>query len=215
MKRLANRIFSRRSDKRGMAIETALTFMVVMFLLCSLITAVSINARKRNVTFARESNDSFLLDQIGDYFISALGGGASVDFKKDVEDEESTEYVRGGWVKFIVEDPTADKMSTLDTWVFGLNFGNNGNISTMRVAYWGNIPEDGNLTDTSKIILYVTAQQDAAGNIRIYNWSDQPLRYTVKDASAARDLSFFQRLLQLIGRIIESAFRIIRQIFGI
>lgn len=196
-------------NKKGAAIEAAILFMAVIFLFCTMITTVALAAYQRNDTAAQISNDSFYLDQLGEYFIAALQGKNSIQF---IDDKTET---RGGWFKFVAEDEENPE-NKVD---FALNINAaQGQLSTMRIAYWDDsIPADGNL-DASKVLLYVTAKVDASGNTKIYNWSSQPLQYTtdtqsgtaVHDAAPTKNTSsWWDWFRNWIKKFIKPSFRVI------
>ena len=67
-------------DKRGIAIETALLFMLVIFSLCALITSVATIGRKQSQLESRVFTKEVEIDQIGEDFIAYLAAGEASDF---------------------------------------------------------------------------------------------------------------------------------------
>ena len=67
-------------DKRGIAIETALLFMLVIFSLCALITSVATIGRHQAKLESDVLVADVLIDQIGEDFIDYLAGGEESDF---------------------------------------------------------------------------------------------------------------------------------------
>lgn len=84
-----------KNNKKGIAIELAIGFMVVTFALCTILTTVSLSTRIRDKNISEKANEYFMLDQAGDYFVKAVekmgemgeDGTFSEAYKKSVEDE--------------------------------------------------------------------------------------------------------------------------------
>ena len=77
-------------DKRGIAIETALLFMLVIFSLCALITSVATIGRKQSQLENRVFTNEVEIDQIGEDFIAYLAAGKDSDFAVAGEKYDST-----------------------------------------------------------------------------------------------------------------------------
>lgn len=72
-------------NKRGISIEMAIGFMLVIFALCAVITTVTISMRARDRRVTEQSNDYFVLDQLGEYFVKAIQNmGSNPDFSDEV-----------------------------------------------------------------------------------------------------------------------------------
>ena len=80
-------------DKRGIAIETALLFMLVIFSLCALITSVATIGRRQAKLESDVLVSDALIDQIGEDFIAYLAVGEESDFDADNEKYDSTVVV--------------------------------------------------------------------------------------------------------------------------
>lgn len=80
-------------DKRGIAIETALLFMLVIFSLCALITSVATIGRKQSQLESRVFTKEVEIDQIGEDFIAYLAAGEASDFDAAGEKYDSTVVV--------------------------------------------------------------------------------------------------------------------------
>ena len=82
-------------DKRGIAIETALLFMLVIFSLCALITSVATIGRRQAKLESDVLVSDALIDQIGEDFIAYLAGGEESDFDAADEKYDSTVVDKG------------------------------------------------------------------------------------------------------------------------
>ena len=82
-------------DKRGIAIETALLFMLVIFSLCALITSVATIGRRQAKLESDVLVSDALIDQIGEDFIAYLAGGEESDFDAANEKYDSTVVDKG------------------------------------------------------------------------------------------------------------------------
>ena len=197
-------------SKNGAAIEIAVFFMVIVFTLCTIITTTSITVRSKDHEMVQRSNEDYVVDQIGEYFVRGITGNSSIDFKKDIKDEKTD--IRGGWVKFMGND-------TL-TYGININTEENPTKTTMRLARWNHINADGTLKNTCKPILILTVQAKSDG-WKIINWSDQTVEYSVKDASPASDTTEFEnfvkaivKFVQLVVGIVTTVISVITDIFG-
>ena len=83
-------------NKRGVSIEMAIGFMLIIFALCAAITAVTLSMRARDRRTAQMTNDYFSLDQMGESFVNAVRNmGASANQNVSSEDAEKavTDYL--------------------------------------------------------------------------------------------------------------------------
>ena len=174
----------RLQNKKGAVIEMAIVFMLVTFALCSMLVTVAFASTVRNTNAYNNANDHFSIDQIGEYFLRGLQERSTVDFMQDVPagKENDTNYVRGGWTKFIITDEEFE-----ESVMYGINIGKTADYKangkyTLRIAEWEKIPTNGKNVEQNAIKLIVTVQKDttyegktAKSTYKILNWSNQPL----------------------------------------
>ena len=208
------------TNKRGVAIELAISFMLVTFAFCAILLTVAFNTNARTKRVYSMSNDYFTLDQLGEYFVRALEENTTVDFMKDISDENDTNNVRGGWFRYV------NTASTTGT-AFGLNMsGDKGDdndkvvldgVYTLRVTYWDDVAlKDGKgVVKDEDLLLIVTVRKEGR-KYNVVNWSNQLLDVNgaVKDKDPAESISFLKWLFNLLklilgelGAVVETFFK--------
>ena len=225
----------RLKNKRGLAIEMAIAFMLVTFALCAMLLVIAFSASTRTRRSYVTANDFFTLDQLGEYFVRGIEENKTANFMKDIADEDGNidkddpSKVRGGWFKYV------NSSSTTGT-EFGLNVSNGNQAQsssasavgngtyTMRVTYWDKVGWDASAkkanVDEDDVLLIVTVCKQG-DTYTVTNWSNQLVQYTenAEDKPEAEDLSFFEwlwrLLLRLLGFIIDVITTVIDLIFGL
>lgn len=195
--------------KKGSAIELAIVFMVLVFGMCAVITSIMFSMRSKDRIMTTESNNNFIIDQMGEYFIRAMKRSSSVDFKKDVKNESTD--IRGGWVKFIY-DAEDSKISP----VFGVNVNHNDSnaTTTFRLAKWDKVDASGNIKGAPLLIVTVKEKSTAiGGQLEILNWSNQEIKYNAKDLEVSKNTNFVTWLIERIIRIVNNVRNILNWLF--
>ena len=204
------------TNKRGVAIELAISFMLVTFAFCAILLTVAFNTNARTKRVYSMSNDYFTLDQLGEYFVRALEENTTVDFMKDITDENDTNNVRGGWFRYV------NTASTTGT-AFGLNMSGDGSgdsitngVYTLRVTYWDDVAlKNGKgVVKDEDLLLIVTVRKEGR-KYNVVNWSNQLLDVNgaVKDKDPAEDISFLKWLFNLLKTILGAIVAVGETIF--
>ncbi|MBQ0098218.1 MAG: hypothetical protein KBS62_04715 [Oscillospiraceae bacterium] len=198
-------------NKRGAALESAIGFMLVIFALCAMLVSVAVGAYKRNDRLINDTNDSFVLDQIGEHFLRAMEQNSTVDFTKSIISQDTD--VRKGWFKYKIDDSDSSTMYAIN--MSGISEIKTGETYTMRVALWDDITEDGELADPSDLLLIVSAKKTDKG-YEVLNWSNREIQYgEEKDEPPARNTSFLDWILGILKKIfdgIKNTFEVIGRI---
>ena len=191
-------------NNRGLAIEMAVSFMLVTFALCAILLTVAFNTTTRNKRVYNATNDYFTLDQLGEYFVRALETDTTVKFTKDISDEDGEIYkddpskVRGGWFKYVNGEGSTSTEFALN--MSGSNGGDSvkNGVYTLRVSYWENVPTNGKVKDED-LLLIVSVQKEGR-KYKVVNWSNQLLDVngTIKDNDPAEDVTFLEWIIKLL-----------------
>ena len=97
-------------NKRGVSIEMAIGFMLIIFALCAVITAITVSLRARDRRVSEMSNDYFMLDQMGDYFVKAVQNMGSSDTLSDEEAREAArDFIEDDAYSTLVDESQVDK----------------------------------------------------------------------------------------------------------
>ncbi len=186
-------------SKRGAALESAIGFMLVIFALCAMLVSVAVGAYKRNDRLINDTNDSYVLDQIGEHFLRAMEQNSTVDFTKSIVSSDTD--VRKGWFKYKIDDSDSATMYAIN--MSGISEIKTGETYTMRVALWDNITEDGELADPSDLLLIVSAKKTDKG-YEVLNWSNREIKYgDEKDEPPAKNTSFLDWILGILKKIFD------------
>ena len=217
-----NTVTEPKKNRRGAVIETAISFMLLMFALCAMTTTIAVSVKMRTDRTLDYSNVSYSLDQLGEYFLRALEGKSTIDFTKDasdaIDDDESPDR-RGGWIKFINSPEDEDEPV-----IYGLNFSyvksDSSYIYTMRIVDWDKIAPDGSYSEDD-CELIVTAKYDQGGmesqrdeKLEILNWSDSSIEVKADkyDPEPARDMSWWRKFHGFFGRLFGRLFFFFRRV---
>ena len=114
-------------DKRGVALETAIVFMLVMFSFCSIVFIISYKEKVRDLF----GNDSmaipFEIEQIGENFYDACLNGEATTF-----DFENEKY--GGEVD--TTDPSKYNLTVVDKESLKIVLEVSVNMDTLKISSW-------------------------------------------------------------------------------
>lgn len=148
----------KRKHNKGIAIESAMGFMVVIFALCSIIITFSLSMRSKSKKTTDEVSLGFSVDQIGENFVQGLHSG-QLGTESESQTPGSATPGKGNW----------EKLS-------GINYGvridgdDTKGIYTLRLVNWDKIPENGSYNGLYDLI--VTAQLIGNNNnVKVINWS--------------------------------------------
>ena len=114
-------------DKKGVALETAIIFMLVMFSFCSIIFIISYKEKVRDL-FGNESMAiPYEIEQIGEDFYDACLNGTLGDF-----DFENEEY--GGEVD--TTNPSVYSLTVVDKETLKIVLEVKVNMETLKITKW-------------------------------------------------------------------------------
>ena len=170
-------------NRKGVAIELAIGYTVVIFALCAILTTVSVSTRLRDRRISNQSNEYFLLDQAGEYFVKSvekMGAGEdalSQDYKtqtekpyKDMMEQYEKDSAAGKDLKNIVDLSTDYKFDFLQSTINQYT-----NRFTMKVFNKQEYDETENKSLLTPMLIVSVERHVDGRNVdyKIINWSNQ------------------------------------------
>ena len=158
--------FTVPGKKSGVAIEMAISFMAIVFAFCTILLTVALSIRTRDRRTSEYTNQLYVLDQIGEYFVQGVRekndnflrdilAGEGVN-ESNVSPEDLARYEIRSY-----EGEANEQLHTLKIW--------DKNSSMVKA--------DGTIdVDNSDPIFIVSVEENRTGRVSYFtirNWSDQ------------------------------------------
>lgn len=168
-------MFKFLTSKKGAAIEMAISFGLIAFALCTALFTVVLSIGNKDTQTTTIINDSFVVDQIGEYFVRYVGGGTFGEETEEAEGGEAGELpemaeLENGWLQYghyILRIDVAD-------------IADNAKLHTMRLA---NLGEASKAEPEARLIVTVLENN---GETSVVNWSNQSVETVVtRDAAVS------------------------------